>query len=193
MAMSDRRHVRQFYQDAWPESFAMFQIGFLVEDLRAAARKWVDVFGVGPFYFLRRATQQHIYRGRTRKVEIELCVSQAGPVQIELIQLFSDGPNIYRDMFPTGGGLHQLCTVTRDYDATKQHYEERGYPVATEIGSGAVRVCYFDTSKDFGFVTELVEHTSGFIDTVGKISDVCATWDGEDPLRYMTRDGYRAL
>ena len=36
--------------------------------------------------------------------------AQAGPMQIELIEQHTDGPSVYRDMFPAGtGGFHHLC------------------------------------------------------------------------------------
>ncbi|MGE0386819.1 MAG: VOC family protein [Gammaproteobacteria bacterium] len=191
-----RKGIDALYQDPWPDSYRFFQLGFLVDDLQAAARRWIEVYGVGPFYFLRRAVQRHHHRGRVVEVDMQVCTSQAGPVQIELIHLFSEGPNIYRDLFPPGGtGLHQICTVTRDYDAAKARYDRLGCPVAAEIDmqGGPFRVCYVDTLRDFGVFTEVVEYTPGFLEALKRISDACADWDGTDPLRVMTRDGYRPL
>ena len=39
----------RLFQQAWPEGeYRMFQLGFVVDDLLAAADRWVRVFGVGP-------------------------------------------------------------------------------------------------------------------------------------------------
>jgi hypothetical protein len=44
---------------------------------------------------------------------------------------------------------------------------------------------------DFGFFTEVVEETPEFLHQLGKIAQTCAEWDGADPVRLLTRDGYR--
>jgi len=101
------------FQQQWPEGeYRMFQLGFLVDDLLAAARRWVDVFGVGPFHIMPRVSNACHYRG----------------------------------------------------------------------GEG---------SEDFGFFTEVAEETASFQANLSRISQTCAEWDGSDPIRILTRDGYR--
>ena len=43
------RLENRFYQEPWPEGFRFFQLAFIVDDLVVAARKWADVYGIGPF------------------------------------------------------------------------------------------------------------------------------------------------
>jgi hypothetical protein len=45
--------------------------------------------------------------------------------------------------------------------------------------------------RDFGFFTEVVEETPEFLQQLGKIAQTCAEWDGADPVRLLTRNGYR--
>ena len=52
-------------------------------------------------------------------------------------------------------------------------------------------MAYVDTAVEFGFYTEVVESSSSFLNQVRSISDTCADWDGRDPVRIMTRGGYR--
>ena len=66
-----------------------------------------------------------------------------------------------------------------------------GYPIAAESLGGGFRVAYIDTATEFGFYTEVVDAPSSFVDQVRGISDTCANWDGRDPVRIMTRGGYR--
>jgi hypothetical protein len=114
-------------------------------------------------------------------------------VQIELIQQHCDRASVYRDVLDHGGaGFHQLCTVTHDYDATKAHYERLGYELVSEIDAVEPRTAYFDTLDDFGFFTEIAEATPEFLGQLAKISETCAEWDGTDPVRLLTRDGYRS-
>lgn len=182
----------RLYQQRWPEGeYRMFQLGFVVDDLLAAAERWARVFGVGPFHVLPRRDVAATYRGAPSSVDMQVAVAQAGPVQIELIQQFCDRPSIYLDLFDKGeSGFHQLCTVTSDYDGKKAYYEGLGYELASEI-EGRQRVAFFDTVDDFGFMTEVAEEVPGFLEQLAAISDTCAHWDGSDPVRLLTRDGYR--
>jgi hypothetical protein len=79
--------------------------------------------------------------------------------------------------------------VTPDYEATKAHYESLGYQVAAENIGSRVRVAYVDTGADFGFYTEVVEQSPGFLKNLHKISTGSAAWDGTDPVRYLSPEG----
>ncbi len=182
------------YEQPWPEGeLRFFQIGHVVDDLVSAAQRWARVFGIGPFHVLPVADQQlTMPDGEVRSIRIQVAAAQAGPVQIELIQQHGDTPSIYRDWSRgTTSGVHQLATVTDDYDAKKAHYERLGLPIAGESLGGRFRVAYVDTSDEFGFYTEIIESTPGFLRQLGVVSETCATWDGTDPVRILTRDGYR--
>ncbi len=185
----------RLYQQAWPEGeYRMFQLGFVVNDLLEAATHWVRVFGVGPFHIMPRTKNACTYRGMQSCVDMHIGVTQVGPVQIELIQDFTDGPSVFRDMRDLHGnrefGFHQCSTLTRDYDGKKAHYEQLGYDLACEFTTPGQRVAFFDTVEDFGFFTEVVEEKPSFQANLSKISRTCAEWDGTDPIRILTRNGY---
>ena len=182
------------FAQAWPEGeFRLFQMGFVVDDVVAAAGEWARVFGVGPFHVYPRREVPCTYRGAESAVDMQIAAAQAGPVQIELIAQHCDRPSIYRDLVPAGtSGFHQVCTVTTDYDAKKAHYESLGFELASEIEARGQHVAFYDTVKQFGFFTEVVEEVPGFLANLATISETCAQWDGStDPVRLMTRDGYR--
>lgn len=189
--MTPIRH--RLFQQPWPEGeYRLFQLGFLVDDLLGAAVLWTTVHGVGPFHVLPPMETACTYRGAESAVTLQVAVAQAGPVQIELIEQQSEGPSVYRDLFAKGeSGFHQLCTITSDYDGRVAHLVGLGYELAGEIVGADMRVAYFDTVDDFGFFTEIVEHSTGFVDHLTAISQTCADWDGTDPVRLLTRDGYR--
>jgi len=181
------------FEQPWPEGeLRFFQLGFVVDDLVEAARSWARVHGVGPFHVLPPRRTACTYRGTDSELDMQIAVAQAGPVQIELLHQREEAPSIYRDLFPAGeGGFHQLCTVTRDYDGKRAHYEGLGHELVCEIVAGDQRVAHYDTVEDFGFFTEVVEHTDGFVEHVTAIARTCEAWDGTDPVRLLTRDGYR--
>jgi hypothetical protein len=123
---------------------------------------------------------------------LQVGVAQSGPVQIELIQQHCDTPSIFLEHHGSGHGmLHQLCTITSDFDGKKAHYQQLGYELATELNSPRQRVAFIDTVDDFGFYTEVVEAPPDFLPSLAAIARTCAEWDGRDPVRLLTRDGYR--
>lgn len=182
------------YRQPWPDgTYRLFQLGFVVDDVVAAATRWVDTFGVGPFHVLPPIETPCTYRGTDSAVTVQVGLAQAGPVQIELIDQRCDRPSVYRDMAVAGpAGFHQVCTVTPDYHATTAHYVDLGYELACELATpDGQRVAYVDTVADFGFFTEIAEEVPGFLDQLASIARTCADWDGADPVRLLTRDGYR--
>jgi hypothetical protein len=183
----------RLFQQPWPEGeYRFFQLGFVVDDVLSTAARWAQVHGVGPFHVLPPLESPGTYRGMDSAVEVQVAVAQAGPVQVELIQQRCDRASIYRDVYAKGeSGFHQLATVTRDYDGKRAHYEGLGYELATEVDVKGQRIAQFDTVADFGFFTEVVEDTPGFLAQLATIARTCAEWDGRDPVRLLTRDGYR--
>jgi len=181
------------FEQPWPEGeLRFFQLGFVVPDLLRAATDWSHVHGVGPFHVLPPVRTACTYRGTDSEIDMQIAVAQTGPVQIELLHQRDDEPSIYRDLFAAHeGGFHQLCTVTFDYDAKRAHYEGLGYELVCEIVASGQRVAHYDTVEHFGFFTEVVEHTDEFLAQVTGIARTCATWDGSDPVRIVTRGGYR--
>jgi len=181
------------FQQPWPEGeYRLFQLGFVVDDVLGEAANWARVFGIGPFHVLPRVETPCTYHGDASAVEVQIAVSQAGPVQIELIQQLCDRPSVYRDLVAKGeSGFHQLCTVTADYDGKIARYRDLGHELVTEMDVRGQRLAYFDTVDDFGFYTEIVEETPEFLGSLDQISRTCAEWDGTDPVRILTRDGYR--
>jgi hypothetical protein len=182
------------FEQTWPEGeYRFFQLGYVVHDIVGAAGRWSSTFGVGPFHVLPVVDQQLTHPdGEVRTLRIQVAVAQAGPVQIELIQQHCDTPSLYRDWSKEGtSAFHQVATVTSDYDGKKAHFEALGFEVAAESLGGSFRVAYINTVAAFGFYTEIVERTPRFMEQLEAIARTCATWDGTDPVRLLTRGGYR--
>jgi hypothetical protein len=183
------RAPQPLYQQSWPDGeYRFFQLGFVVDDIVAAARQWADVHGVGPFLIGPVIEMDAVVDGASAPVSIQVGLAQAGPVQIELIQQHCDRPSIFRDW---GNPFHQLATITPDVDSRVRHLQERGYKLVGEVTIPELRVAYVDTTADFGFYTEIVSTHPAFIARWQSIAATCAEWDGTDPVRFQTRDGYR--
>jgi hypothetical protein len=177
------------YGQPWPEGdYRFFQLGFVVDDVVAAAARWAEVHGVGPFHIGPPIEMGATMAGEPAPATLQIALAQAGPVQIELIQQLCDRPSVFREW---KSPFHQVATVTANFDGRQQHLERCGYPTVAEIELRNLRVAYFDTVDEFGFYTELVSSNPEFFVRWRQISETCAAWDGSDPVRIMTRDGYR--
>ncbi len=178
-----------------PTDRNVFQNAWVVNDLDVAMRRWIDVYGVGPFYVLDRLDLNGtLYRGRPSALTLSVGLAQAGSSQIELIFQHNDGPSVYRDMVPEGQtGFHHVCIYTHDFKADQAYFEQAGYVTAMEGGApdGSVKFAYFDTRKDFDIFTEVISASPGILARNEMVRKAAEDWDGKDPIRIVTPDGWR--
>ncbi len=192
----EERSAPLLFQQPWPDGeYRLFQLGYVVDDAIAAARKWSEAFGVGPFFVQEYRESPCSYRGERTAVSLQIAVAQAGPVQIELIAQLCDRDSVYREFRRTGHTVfHQVCTLVDDYPATLERYRRRGYEIACEfLLEAGPAVAYVDTVADFGFYTEVVGRTEAFVAHLCEVAEAARHWDGTDPVRRPTGNGYLAL
>jgi len=172
----------KLFQQADPEGeYRFFQLAWIVDDLAEAAHKWTQVYGVGPWHVMPKGKMTGTYRGEPWEAEMQIALAQEGPVQFELIQQFCDTPSIYREIFSDDRdkGFHHMCTFSKDMNQTRRHYEDLGYDLIAEIHGSMGAIVYFDTTRDFGLVTEVIEHSPEYVEALGSIAITCANWTGK--------------
>ncbi len=160
------------------------QIAYVVDDLDAAIKRWVEVLHVGPFFRLDGVrVEDLVYRGRPAEAELSLALGNSGGVQIELIAQHGAAPSIYRER---EHGVHHLAVLARDFEGESRRLERLGHPVAWSLTvPGVCRVRYHDTLAEFGHFVELWESTEamrGFLET---IEAAAHDWDGREPVRRL--------
>ena len=167
------------------------QNGYVVRDIDAAMKHWVEVIGVGPWYYIDRVkTDWFRHRGVDSAVEMSIALANSGDLQIELIQQRNDAPSMYKEFLDSGQeGLQHLAYWSKDYQALYDKALGLGYTVGHEgqIGGEQGRFAYFDTGAHPGTVVEISDISGGkgiFFDHVRKVS---ADWDGSDPIRPVKR------
>lgn len=170
---------------ALPTDRTVFQNAWVVDDVEAAAMRWVEQMGVGPFFLTEHDGLRDVtYRGEPSELSMIVGLAQAGPVQIELIQPTSTAPCAYRDSVEPGTvGFHHMCVWTHDIDADTAYFEGLGYAAATAGNAGRARFAYYDTRPLMGCMLEVVEHHPGIAAMFDRIAEIGNSWDGTDPLR----------
>lgn len=158
------------------------QICYVVPDLESACQAMRDALGIGPFVGGSEfALEHHHYRGapadpiRARGVFV-----QSGDLNIELIELLSDGPSAFAEMFPDKGmhGIHHVAMFSDDYEATRDRLVAAGYPVVSEFTIDALgaTICYVDTRPLLGHMLELYPENAGIRAMYAQARTIAGDW-----------------
>ena len=80
---------------------------------------WVNVMGVGPWYYIDKVKTDYFrHRGQDSAMEMSVALANSGDLQIELIQQRNDAPSMYKEFLDSGReGLQHMSYWTRDYQA----------------------------------------------------------------------------
>jgi len=162
----------------------VIQNAYVVTDIEAAARRWNETFGIGPFVLLENIRLPNVlYRGQPAEMELSAALAQAGNIQVELIQQHSDGPSCYRDVYAEGEeGFHHVAMLCEDFDKEFARYEAMGCPAAMSFGTDGTRTAYMDARNQIGSMVELYSDYQGIRDLYRMVAEVAETWPGEQLL-----------
>ena len=163
------------------------QIGYVVRDVQAAMHYWIEVLGVGPFFYSEgRKIQNFKYRGKPSPIEMNVALANSGYLQVELIQQLNDAPSMYLDFLRAGHeGLQHVAYWTKTFDADMKRLTAAGYQVGQEgwVHSPDGRFVYFLNEFHPGTVVELSEISGPKGESFKLIAEASRNWDGSDPIR----------
>jgi Glyoxalase/Bleomycin resistance protein/Dioxygenase superfamily len=166
------------------------QNGYVVRDIQAAMDHWINVVGVGPWYYIDRVKTDYFrHRGRESDVEMSIALANSGALQIELIQQRNAAPSMYTEFLDAGReGLQHMSFWTTDYQALYDRALALGYKVGHEgqIGGAKGRFAYFDSEAHPDTVIEISDISGGKGRFFERIRQAAANWDGTDPIRLVT-------
>ena len=125
------------------------QNGYVVHDIEAAMRHWIEVLGVGPFFYFEKPPIVNFrYYREPSDADMSIALSNSCPLQIELIQQRNDAPSMYRDFLAREprGGLQHIAYWTRSFDTDMEQYLAADYQIAQsgQIGEDG-RFVYLQT------------------------------------------------
>ncbi|PZN95787.1 MAG: hypothetical protein DCF31_05465 [Alphaproteobacteria bacterium] len=160
---------------------AFVQNCYVVDDLDAAVQAMHRRFGIGPFVGGGIGElENHVYRGRpAAPIRMRGVFVQSGDLNIELVQILSDGPCAFTDMYTRGRqGLHHAAIFCADYAATRDRLVADGAAVASEftVSFGAT-ICYVDTRTTLGHMIELYPENAIIRGMYAEARDAAANWD----------------
>ena len=165
---------------------AVTQNGYVVRDIHAAMRHWIEVLDVGPWYYVERAPiVDFTYKGEPSSAEVSIALANSGALQIELIQQLNDAPSMYRDFLVAGHeGLQHVAYWTTTFDADLARALDAGYAIGQSgrVGDRGPFV-YFQTEGHPGTVVELSDVSGPKGRMFQRIAEASRGWDGSDAIR----------
>jgi len=155
------------------------QIAYVVADLDAALRHWMDFAGIGPWTVYRNTSLRGHCRGVDTTVKIHVGLSYQDEVQIELIQVLSKTPSPYQDAGSRSLiGLNHIAWLSHDIDADVAKARQRGLVPAFEASNGVVRVAYLESAAEPGLLLEFIEAAPVVLDGFAAGVKAARDWDG---------------
>ena len=139
------------------------QVGVVVRDLDEAVGYYRDVFGLGPWAVFEGEPESCIDRGKEVSFRGRMAMSQAGPVQIELIQIL-EGETIHTEFLAEHGeGVHHLGFFVRNLEerldaARDARIEVLQRGTLKQLGL-TIEYAYLDTVGTGGVIIEYIEAT----------------------------------
>ena len=165
----------------------IIQICWLVDDMEAAARRWVDIMGAGPFSLIPHITdmtENITYKGQPSTLDQSSAVGQWGTMQIELFEQHCNSPAGMRE-FISPGHVHHMTWAVQDFDAEFKRLVDMGFQsVTTGRGKGnGKRFGWFDATAVLGTLIEVYEDSEAIRAFYRKIAKAADGWTGENPIR----------
>ncbi|MGH8218007.1 MAG: VOC family protein [Steroidobacteraceae bacterium] len=165
---------------------AIFQIAYVVQDIRAAIREHARRLRIGPWLLLEHfAPTWQKYRGQPTELDASIAISFSGSMMFELIQQHDDVPSVFQEVVARRGyGLHHLAVSTRDFEGDCAKYRAMGYePVFEAAAEGGLRVAYFDTLATLSAMLEIMDMPPSIESRWASLQTDSINWDGRDPIR----------
>lgn len=165
--------------------YTVRQLAYVVKDLDAALKYWIDVMKVGPFFMFEHCPlDNQRYRGKPSNVDVTLALGNSGALQIELIYQNNDEPSVYKEFLDAGReGVHHFGMMPTDYAATCAQYRALGHEAAFECDISGAPLTYFDTVDSVGHFIELWDNNDIYKDLFMLVEDAARDWDGTNAVR----------
>ena len=163
-------------------------IGYVVDDLPAAAAHFAERFGAGPFYAFEHIVFDEVtYRGEPAVYDHSSAFGQCGPIIVELTQVHDARPAGLADaLVKPGGGVGHVGWLAESLEEEAARLEAAGVERDETGRTGPVSVVWFEDDPLLGHPIEVLQRRDellGFYDVVRRASE---GWDGSDPYRPVT-------
>jgi hypothetical protein len=161
------------------------QLAYVVDDPAAAARRWAEEVGAGPFFLAPhiRVTDV-VHRGRPSTFDHTSAYGWWGGLMVELLCQHDDGPSAVHDRFGPGEtGLHHVAHLVPSLADALEACSAAGLAVAQSARAGDTTFVFVDALASRGHFLELYEASDRLRGFYAMVQQASLGWDGADPVR----------
>lgn len=136
----------------------VYQIVFVVPDVRKGMAFFKDKLGVPEFLFIEKPElQDETYLGKPAPLRLHLAFGWCGDTQIELVQPLA-GVSTYSKFLNHNpqGGMHHYGIEVPNYAQGVKDMQSRGFTLVQGGRHNETRFAYFDTTGVIVALTEVV-------------------------------------
>lgn len=139
------------------------QVGFVVNNVEATARKYADTFGLPMPSIIETpgfATAKTTVNGQPSEATAKLAFFQTGQLVVELIQP-DEKPSVWREFLDKNGeGVHHIAFRVADTKATEQALSKFGIETQQQglYADASGMYTYVDSIPQLGVMIELLEN-----------------------------------
>jgi catechol 2,3-dioxygenase-like lactoylglutathione lyase family enzyme len=131
------------------------QVGYVVKNLDDTTRRYAQLFG--PFTFMDSPLTGVLYRGKPADVNLRLAYGNAGPIEMEFIEVLS-GASPHAEFLAAGReGIHHIRYRVPDCDATIAALRGEGFAPIWYHDMGFAKFAYLEHATRDGVLIELLE------------------------------------
>jgi hypothetical protein len=160
------------------------QNAYVTADLASTCERLYRDFNIGPFILAEGLElYSHRYRGHSDEtIVLDAAFAQAGPLNLEVIQVKSNGPSAIADMFVADGpGVHHVACFCDDYESERDRLSGLGYAIASEFAiADDLEISFVDTRSAFGHMMELYPRHSLLLDLYDRVRRAQLEWDRKE-------------
>jgi hypothetical protein len=168
------------------------QNGYVVRDIESAMAHWLEVLGIGPFfYFSHVEAEEFFYKDEPCRPDLSIALANSGDMQIELIEQHDDTPTMYKAFLDAGHeGLQHVSSWVEDFDGTVERLLSAGHTIGQRGAlPGGIKFAYFETELHPGSVFEVSNLAGPLAYIPQAVADAARDWDGSEPIRRVDLAG----
>lgn len=167
------------------------QVAYVVDDPRAAAHRWFERHGAGPFFVRDHIpVSDVVHRGAPSVFDHTSAYGwmpgPSGGLMVELFVQHDRAPSAVTERFSPGEtGLHHLACLAPSLERSLARAAAAGLTVAQTARAGTTTFVFVDDVALSGHYWELYEPSPGLLGFYDMVRDASIGWDGTLPVRTL--------
>lgn len=165
------------------QAIEIVQLAYYVPDAKAAALRWAEHQGAGPFFVSENIPLSVVrYKGRLSSLDHTSAYGWCGGQMIELVQQNCATPSVFKEQ---RFGLHHCAYFCDSLKDETERLVGLGYEVAMHANTeSGIEFAFIEgAGLPFGHYFEIYQDHPGLRAFYETIQEASAKWDGSDVLR----------